>query len=76
MPRKSNSKIQRANRRRDARRNTPDPTVRLIASQIQRLDDVTVYMLSVSLEADRETRELAESIAHQRAERAALSAGK
>lgn len=68
MARKTRTQLERRNRRQEARRGTSDATVRLVASQIQRLDDVTVYMLSVAPDADRETRELAESIAHKRAE--------
>ena len=61
-----------APRRTNTRKSIGPATIRHIAKQIRRMDDATVYALSLS--ADRTTRRVASQVAHERAEAYAMVA--
>lgn len=71
MPRKTRTALENRNRRQDARRGVSDAALRLVASQVAKLDDATVYALSEGA-MDRATRDAADRDAHRRAEEYAL----
>lgn len=71
MPRKTRTALENRNRRQTARRGTTEAALRVIASQVGRLDDADVYALAMGA-GDRTLQAAADREAHKRAEAFAL----